>query len=78
MTLEQIVEKHLLNYNRAELDSLVSSERTTYEELAVTIKKDMERIYQSDLQSIMTGKDIKEVVSIALSMEPLILARISK
>ena len=77
MNLEQIITKHLLDYNQAELDSLVLAERTTYEELATSIKKDMEKAFQVELQALAKGVPIKEYIALIMSIEGLILAKIS-
>jgi len=78
MNLNQIISNHLLNYNQSELDSLVSGGRTTYEELASSIKKDLDRNYQSELQSLSNGIPIKDYVALIMSTEGLILSSISK
>lgn len=77
MDLNQIINRHLSAYNVNELKMLVTSERTTFAELASSMKKDLERNYQSELVALSKGIPMKEYFDLILSIEPLILAKIS-
>jgi hypothetical protein len=55
----------------------VIAERTTYAELASTIKKDMERKYPNELKALAKGVPMKEYIALVMSIEGLILSKIS-
>ena len=77
-TLDQLIEKHLLNYDQTELNALVNAERTTYAELASAMKKDMERNFMNELLALAKELPVRDYFSAIMSIEGKILSRIEK
>ena len=78
MNLDQLIEKHLLNYDQTELNALVNAERTTYAELASAMKKDMERNFMNELLALAKELPVRDYFSAIMSIEGKILSRIEK
>ena len=76
MNLDQLIEKHLLNYDQTELNALVNAGRTTYAELASAMKKDMERNFMIELLALAKELPVRDYFSAIMSIEGKILSRI--